>query len=314
MRVVELAGGVGGARLAHGLQAHLGGDLTVVVNTGDDLERHGLLICPDLDTILYTLAGIDNKAWGWGIEGETFAAAAMLARYGEETWFQVGDRDLATHLVRTKRLREGQRLTEVTDHLRTSLGVGARILPMTDSPVRTEVRTDDGWLDFQTYFVGLHQAPEVRELRYVGLDRAGSSPEVDVALSTAEAIVVAPSNPFLSLAPILGVSGIRAGIDAARARGVPVVAVSGIIGGRAVKGPADRLLASLGHESSALGVARIHAPWTDLFVLDRVDAALEPAIHALGLEVLVTDTLMDADAARARVAGEVLGAVAGRRR
>ena len=313
-RVVELAGGVGGARLAHGLQAHLGSDLSVIVNTGDDLERHGLLVCPDMDTVLYTLAGIDNKAWGWGLDGETFANAAMLARYGEETWFQLGDRDLATHIVRTRRVRDGQRLTEVTDHLRRSLGVAARILPMTDSPVRTQVRTDDGWLDFQTYFVGLHQAPEVRELRYAGLPDARATPEVEAALAEAEAILVAPSNPFLSLAPIIGVAGIRASIDAARARGVPVAAISGIIGGRAVKGPADRILASLGHEASALGVARIHAGWVDLFVLDGVDAALEPAVRALGLDVLVTDTLMDTDAARARVAGVVLEAVAARRR
>jgi len=312
--VVELAGGVGGARLANGLQAHLGSGLTVIVNTGDDLEQHGLLVCPDHDTVLYTLAGIDNRTWGWGLEGETFANAEMLAGYGEETWFRLGDRDLATHVVRTRRLREGQRLTDVALHLGASLGVAARILPMTDSAVRTKVRTDDGWLDFQTYFVGLHQAPEVRELRYDGLADAMATPEVEAALATAEAIVVAPSNPFLSLAPILGVAGIRAGIDAARARGVPVAAISGIIGGRAVKGPADRILVSLGHEASALGVARIHAPWVDLFVIDSVDADLERAIRELDLDVLVTDTLMETDEARARVAGSVLEAVAALRR
>ena len=312
--VVELAGGVGGARLAHGLQAHLGTGLTVVVNTGDDLERHGLLVCPDHDTLLYTLAGIDNRDWGWGLEGETFASSEMLARYGEETWFRLGDRDLATHIVRTRRLREGQRLTDVALHLQGSLGVAARILPMTDSPVRTQVRTDEGWIDFQTYFVGRHQAPEVRELRYDGLGEASATPEVIAALGAADAIIVAPSNPFLSLAPILGVAGIREGIDAARARGAPVVAVSGIIGGRAVKGPADRILASLGHDVSALGVARIHAAWTDVFVLDSVDARLAPAVRELGLEVLVTDTLMDSDDARARLAGAVLGAIAGQGR
>ncbi|MBI3747087.1 MAG: 2-phospho-L-lactate transferase [Chloroflexi bacterium] len=312
--VVELAGGVGGARLAHGIQAHLGAGLTVVVNTGDDLERHGLLVCPDHDTVLYTLAGLDNRALGWGLEGETFANAAMLAGYGEETWFRLGDRDLATHIVRTRRVREGQRLTDVARHLGASLGVAARILPMTENAVRTKIRTDDGWLDFQTYFVRLHQAPEVRELRYDGLAEATATPEVEAALAAAEAIVVAPSNPFLSLAPILGVAGIRAGIDAARARGVPVAAISGIIGGRAVKGPADRILVSLGHEASALGVARIHAPWIDLFVIDTVDAALAPAIRELGLDVLVADTLMDTDEARARVAGTVLEAVTALRR
>ena len=314
VRVVELAGGVGGARLAHGLQAHLGAGLTVVVNTGDDLERHGLVVCPDHDTVLYALAGIDNREWGWGLAGETFQNAEMLATYGEETWFRLGDRDLATHIVRTRRLRDGERLTDVLLHLQRSLGLEARILPMTDSPVRTQVGTDEGWLDFQTYFVGRHQAPEVRELRYEGLADARATPEVETALHAAEAIIVAPSNPFLSLAPILGVGGIRAGIDAARKRGTLVAAISGIIGGRALKGPADRMLASLGHEASALGVARIHAPLIDMFVIDRVDAGLEPAIRDLGVDVLVTDTIMDGDEARARVAGTVLEAVAARRR
>ena len=314
LQVVELAGGVGGAKLAHGLQAHLGSGLTVIVNTGDDLERHGLFVCPDHDTIMYTLAGIDNRDWGWGIAGETFASAEMLARYGEETWFRLGDRDLATHIVRTRRLRAGERPTAVAAHLQDALGIPARILPMADEPVRTQVRTDEGWLDFQTYFVGRHQAPEVRELRYDGLDAAQATPEVLDALAKADAIIVAPSNPFLSVAPILGVPGLRPAIDAARSRGVPIAAISGIIGGRALKGPADRILASLGHEATALGVARIYAPWVDLFVLDAVDEALAPAIRALGPDVLVTDTIMGDDAARARVAATVLEAVAARRR
>ena len=312
LRVVELAGGVGGAKLAHGLQAILGPNLTVIVNTGDDLERHGLLVCPDSDTVLYTLAGLDNREWGWGVTGESFANAEMLARYGEETWFRLGDRDLATHIVRTRRLRDGERLTAVAAHLARSLGVAARLLPMTDEPVRTKVRTDNGWLDFQTYFVGQHQAPEVRELRYDGVQEARATPEVLEALGVADAIVVAPSNPFLSVAPILAVPGIRQAIDAARARGVPVAAVSGIVGGRAIKGPADRILASLGHEATALGVARIYADWVDLFVIDQVDGELEAPIRALGLDVLVTDTIMTDDPARARLASQVLDAVAAR--
>lgn len=314
MRIVELAGGVGGAKLAHGLQAHLRDELTIVVNTGDDLERHGLLVCPDHDTVLYTLAGIDNREWGWGLAGETFANAAMLAGYGEETWFRLGDRDLATHIVRTRRLRDGQRLTEVAAHLQASLGIAARILPMCDEPVRTQVRTDDGWLDFQTYFVGRGQEPEVRELRHDGLAAARATPEVLAALAGADAIVVAPSNPFLSIAPILGVPGIREAIDIARERGVTVAAISGIVGGRAIRGPADRILASLGHEPSALGVARIYADWVDLFVLDDADAALAPAIGKLGLETLTTDTVMTDDDARARLAGTVLEALAARGR
>ncbi len=308
-RIVLLAGGVGGARLAHGLQAHLGDHLTVIVNTGDDLERHGLLVAPDHDTVMYTLAGIDNREWGWGIAGETFAASEMLARYGEETWFRLGDRDLATHIVRTRRLAEGTSLTNVALALQHSLGVSARILPMTDMPVRTEIRTDDGWLDFQTYFVGLHQAPEVREIRYRGLESAAPTAEISEALGSCDAIVIAPSNPFLSVAPILGVPGMREAIGRARRRGAPVVAMSGIVGGRAIKGPADRILASLGHEPSAVGVARYYGADIDLFLMDDVDAGLADDVRARGLDVMITDTLMTDEPARARIARAVLDAV-----
>ena len=307
--MVLLAGGVGGARLAHGLQAHLGDRLTIVVNTADDLERHGLLVCPDHDTVMYTLAGIDNRDWGWGIAGETFAAADMMAGYGEESWFRLGDRDLAAHIVRTNRLRGGMRLTEVLLGLQAALGHPARILAMADEPVRTEVRTDDGWLDFQTYFVRLHQEPDVRELRYRGLDVARITPEVLDAFQGADAIVIAPSNPFLSIAPILGVRGVREAIEAARTRGGRVMAMSGIVGGKAIKGPADRILTSLGHESTAVGVARQYRDLIDAFVIDDVDAHLEPDIRALGPDVLVTDSIMSDDEARSRVAGVLLDAI-----
>jgi LPPG:FO 2-phospho-L-lactate transferase len=309
-RVVLLAGGVGGARLAHGLQAALGNGLTVIVNTADDLERHGLLVSPDHDTVLYTLAGIEHPEWGWGIDGETFAAAGMLERYGEETWFRLGDRDLATHLVRTSRIRAGERPTLVSAVLQRGLAIEARILPMTDAEVRTEVLTDDGWLEFQDYFVRRHQAPDVRDLRFRGADGAAATPEVEAALGAAEAIVIGPSNPFVSVGPILAVAGIEAGLQTARARGAPVVAVSGIVGGHALKGPADRMLTSLGHEASALGVARLYAGVADVFVLDERDAGLEPAIRALGLRTLVTDTIMAGNAGRARLAAEVLAAAA----
>ena len=312
-RVVELAGGVGGAKLAHGLHAHLGQGLTVIVNTGDDLERHELLVCPDHDTVMYTLAGLDNREWGWGLAGESFAASEMLARYGEETWFRLGDRDLATHIVRTRRLRDGERLTPISRDLQAALGVAATILPMTDEPVRTRVRTDAGWLDFQTYFVGRHQEPAVHEVDFEGIAASRPTPEVIDALAAADAIVVAPSNPFVSVAPILEVPGMRAALDAARERGVPVAAVSGIVGGRAIKGPADRMFATLAGEApSALAVARRYAGWVDLFVLDTMDAALEADVAALGLRTLVTDTLMVDDAVRARLAGEVLDALAAR--
>jgi LPPG:FO 2-phospho-L-lactate transferase len=307
--VVLLAGGVGGARLAHGLQAHLGSALTVIVNTADDVERHGLLVSPDHDTVMYTLAGIDNREWGWGLEGETFAAAGMLERYGEESWFRLGDRDLATHIVRTARLRRGDRPTAIALDLQRALGVPAAILPMSDAPVRTEVLTDDGWLEFQDYFVRRHQEPAVRDVRFVGIEDAVATPEVERALEAPRAIVIAPSNPFVSVGPILAVGGIEAGLQTARSRGVPVVAVSGIVGGAALKGPADRMLLSLGHEASALGVARQYMGIADIFVLDNVDAALEAPIAALGMRTLVTDTIMTGDAGRARLAGEILEAV-----
>ena len=311
LRVVELAGGVGGAKLAHGLQAHLGDRLSVVVNTGDDLERHGLLICPDHDTVMYTLAGIDNREWGWGIAGETFVASEMLARYGEETWFRLGDRDLATHIVRTRRWRDGERMTAIALDLQAALGVAARILPMTDAPVRTQVRTDQGWLDFQTYFVGRHQEPEVLEVRFEGIGSSRATPEVVAAFEVTDGIVVAPSNPFVSVAPILAVPGIRGAIDAARARGVPVAAISGIVGGRAIKGPADRMIASLAGESpTAVAVARRYVGWVDIFVLDEVDAGLEAQVRDLGFVTLVTDTMMVDDPTRARLADAVLAALA----
>ncbi|MEX2184591.1 MAG: 2-phospho-L-lactate transferase [Chloroflexota bacterium] len=310
MKVVELAGGVGGARLAEGLAAHLGADLTVVVNTGDDLELHGLAVWPDHDTVVYTLAGLDDEDRGWGLRDETWAVMDALDALGEATWFRLGDRDIATHLWRTERLRAGERPTTVALGLRGRLGIAPEILPMADEPVRTVVRTDDGWLDFQEYFVHRHQEPAVHEVRFQGVESARPTAEVDAALRAADAVVIAPSNPIVSIGPILAVPGMRDALAAARARGVPVIAVSGIIGGAALKGPADRMLTSLGHESSALGVARLYEGLVDRFVLDDVDAGLEPAIAALGMRTVVTDTIMGGDAGRARLAGTILAAIA----
>lgn len=307
-RVVELAGGVGGAKLAEGLQAVVGERLTVIVNTADDTERHGLLVCPDHDTVLYTLAGLENETFGWGLRGDTWATMTALERYGEEAWFRLGDQDLATHIVRTERLRAGARLTDVLSRLQRALGVAARILPMCDEPVRTRVRTDDGWLAFQDYFVRLRQAPEVREVAFDGIEAARPSAEVVAAIESADVVVIAPSNPLVSVGPILAVPGMTELLAAARSRGTPIVAVSGIVGGKALKGPADRMLASLGHESSALGVARGYAGLIDGFVIDRADEALAPDIEALGPSVVVTDTVMTDDASRARLAREILAA------
>jgi len=305
-RVVELAGGVGGAKLADGLQAALGADLTVVVNTGDDLVLHGLAIWPDHDTVAYTLAGLDDVERGWGLANESWTVMDSLAELGDETWFRLGDRDLATHLWRTDRLRAGVRPTAVALEFARRMGIPAAILPMTDDEVRTEVRTGDGWLEFQEYFVHRHQAPEVHAVRFVGADRSTASPEVLAAIEAAELIVIAPSNPIVSVGPILAVGGVRDALGDARRRGVPVVAVSGIVGGRALKGPADRMLASLGHEPSALGVARLYADLADGFVLDDLDMGLRPAIDALGLATLTTDTVMTDDASRARFGAEVV--------
>jgi LPPG:FO 2-phospho-L-lactate transferase len=307
--VVELAGGVGGAKLAEGLQAILGDRLTVVVNTADDTERHGLLVCPDHDTVLYTLADLENEELGWGLRGDSWTAMGAMERYGEEGWFRLGDLDLATHIVRTERIRAGGRLTEVLLGLQRSLGLAARILPMADEPVRTEVRTDDGWLAFQDYFVRLRQAPDVREVRFAGIERARPTAEVAAAIGEAEVIVIAPSNPIVSVGPILSVAGMPELLAAARGRGTRIVAVSGIIGGKALKGPADRMLASLGHEPTALGVARGYAGLIDAFVLDTVDAELAPAVEALGVRAVVTDTIMGDDASRTRLARDVLAAV-----
>jgi LPPG:FO 2-phospho-L-lactate transferase len=314
MRVVCLAGGVGGAKLAVGLQETLApGELTVVVNTGDDLERHSLTVCPDYDTVLYTLAGIADPVQGWGVVGETWQVMGQLARLGDDVWFRLGDRDLATHLFRTERLRAGARLTEVALELSRSLGVASQILPMADEPVRTRVRTADGWLDFQDYFVRLRQEPEVLEVRFVGAERASVTPEVRDAFRSTEAIVLGPSNPIVSIGPIVAVPGLLAEIAAARSRGVPAVGVSGIVGGKALRGPADRMMASLGDEPSALGVARryVAAGLLDIFVIDRQDEALADAIRALGIEVEVTDTIMTDAGSRAVLAREMLAAAAG---
>ena len=309
-RVVLLAGGVGGAKLAHGLAAHVGDRLTVVVNTADDLERHGLAIWPDHDTVLYTLAGLDDRARGWGLRDETWQVMEQLRSLGQDAWFALGDRDIATHLIRTELLRDGTRPTEAARRLQAAFGISSRILPMTDDAIRTRVRTDDGWLDFQEYFVHRHQEPTVHEVAFDGALDARATWEVTTALRAATAILVAPSNPIVSIGPILAVPGITEALGEARERGTPVVAVSGIVGGRALKGPADRMLASLGHEVSALGVARLYAEWVDAFVIDRTDAVLQGEIEALNVRVVVADTIMVDAAARARLAAEMLEAAA----
>lgn len=307
--VVVFAGGFGGARMAHGF-AQLGDAvrLSVVVNTGDDVELHGLHVSPDLDTVMYTLAGLANDETGWGVRGETWSASEMLGKYGQETWFRLGDRDLATHIVRTKGLAEGARLTEVTAQLARALGIGATLLPMTDDRVRTQVRTAQGWLDFQDYFVRRHHEDDVLELRFDGSAEARATDEVVSAIKAAAVIVVAPSNPFLSVAPILSVGGI---LDAVGTSSAPVIGISPIVGNEAVRGPAAQIMRSLGGDASSAGVGRHYArTWPgllDVLVIDDVDAADAGAVQVAGIRPHVTGTLIGAEKERRRLAQDILG-------
>jgi LPPG:FO 2-phospho-L-lactate transferase len=304
MKVVALAGGVGGAKLAAGLQSVLpAGDLSVVVNTADDFDLWGLHICPDLDTVMYTLAGIANPETGWGIANESFESLNMLDRYGEDTWFKLGDRDLATHVLRTSRLRSGETLTEVTAAFCGALGIESIVLPMSDDPVATLLDTPTGRLEFQEYFVRRRQKDEVLGVEFRGIDDAGPTDEVFEAISGADAIIFCPSNPVVSVGPILAVPGMSEALASSQA---PKVAVSPIVGGRALKGPADRMLLSLGHEVSATGVAAMYSGLVDGMVVDLVDWEERGGIEESGVRVLVTDAVMRDDLDRARLAGETL--------
>jgi LPPG:FO 2-phospho-L-lactate transferase len=309
MKVCALAGGVGGAKLANGLQDVLPpGELSVVVNTADDFDLWGLHICPDLDTVMYTLAGISNPETGWGIVDETFETLNMLESYGEETWFKLGDRDLATHILRTSRMGSGETLTEVTAGLSGVLGVDSAVLPMSDDPVSTVLETPEGRLEFQEYFVRRGQRDEVLAVGLRGIQDAGPTERVLAAISGAHAIVLCPSNPVVSVGPILALPGMT---EALASSSAPKVAVSPIVGGRALKGPADRMLASLGHEVSATGVARMYAGLVDGMVVDRTDEGEQARIETLGMRVLVTQSVMRDAEDRARLASETLEFSAG---
>jgi LPPG:FO 2-phospho-L-lactate transferase len=307
--ILALAGGVGGARLAVGLAQCLSPrELAIVVNTGDDFEHLGLSICPDIDTVVYTLAGVHNASTGWGRADETWNFMCALKALGGEDWFQLGDRDLAMHVLRTHALRSGRPLSEVTRALARRLGVRHRVLPMSDTPVRTRVRTSRGELAFQDYFVRLRCKPRVRGFRFAGASRAHVPPALAELFASRriDGVVICPSNPYVSVAPILRVPAIGAWL---RARGVPVVAVSPIVGGAAIKGPAAKIMRELGVEPSALGIARYYGHRIDGWVLDRADAALREPIEKLGHAVRVTDTLMRDLAVSERLAAEVIGFV-----
>jgi len=294
-----LAGGVGAARLLRGLvEVQPPAHVTAVVNTGDDLVLHGLEISPDLDTVLYTLADAVSPDTGWGLVGETWRAMDALGRYGGQTWFRLGDADLATHLYRTQRRREGAALSQVTAELAAAWGVGVGLLPATDDRVATRLTlAEDGQeIAFQDYFVARRHEVAVSAVRFDGADAARPGPGVLAALGGADAVVIAPSNPIVSIAPILAIPGIRAAVEARRD---DVVAVSPIVAGAALKGPADRLMAELGHEPSVVGIARIYAPMAATLVVDDADAHLAPAVEAEGVRCVVAPTIMSTRAAAA---------------
>ena len=311
-RVALLAGGVGGAKLADGLYRALPqGELSIIANPGDDFELHGLTICPDHDTLLYTLAGLGDRERGWGLAGETWNALEQFGKIGAPDWFRLGDRDLALHIHRTALLKSGGRLTEVNRELQRRLGLpDAPILMATDDPLRTRVRTPEGWMEFQPWFVGAQAKPEVLEVEFVGAQRARVSAEVTEAILRAELIVIAPSNPLISIAPILAVDGVREAIASARTRGVQVIGVSPIVAGKAIKGPADRMLRAAGLPSSPVGVARALPGLFDTLLVEESDLtdALRAELAPLVPRVAGATTVMHDDDARLSLARRLLQA------
>jgi len=288
--VVVLAGGVGAARFLEGVVQVVEPErVTVVVNTGDDSEFYGLTVSPDVDIVLYTLAGLVEPSQGWGIKADTYNALEMLERLGRDRWFLLGDRDLAIHIHRTELLRRGMTPTEVTDDLRRRLGLAVTVLPMSDQPVRTAIRTPDGWQPFQEYFVRRRAQDDVLEIRYDGVETATPAPGLLDAIQTASGVLLSPSNPLVSIGTILGVAGVR---DALRTTPAPIVGVSPIVGGATIKGPADRMMRGLGMEVSAVGVARAYADFLDVLVVDEQDRDLAPRVEETGVRAVVTDTIM----------------------
>jgi LPPG:FO 2-phospho-L-lactate transferase len=303
-KITALAGGVGASKLLLGLHDVMQPqDLTVIVNTGDDITLHGLKISPDLDIVTYTLAGIVDSTKGWGYRGETFHALQRLALLGRPNWFNLGDRDLATHIHRTAMLAEGKSLSDAAESIRVSLGVKARILPMSDAAVPTRIGTAEGELHFQEYLVKRRAEAVVQAIRFDGAERALPAHGVLDALRDAGRIVICPSNPLISIGPILAVPGIREGL---RARKASVIAVSPIVGGKSLKGPSDKMLAELGYEPSALGVAKLYADFSGTFVIDPLDSLQADSIRKLGMRVEVIPTVMSTGAQKRKLARSLL--------
>ena len=303
-RIAALAGGVGASKLLLGLYNVMDpAGLTIIVNTGDDMELHGLKISPDLDIVTYTLAGIVDTAKGWGIRGDTFHALKRLSGYGRASWFNLGDRDLATHIHRTASLKEGKALSQAAESIRRALGVKARILPMSDDPVPTMIDSSEGPLHFQEYLVQRRAEPIVQGIRFTGAQAARPAPGVLAAIQEAGRIMICPSNPLISIGPILAIPGVREALCARRSE---VFAVCPIVGGKSLKGPSDKMLAQLGHEATALGVARLYADFTGAFVIDPADKAQAPAISALGMKVAILPTVMKTRAQKRKLARALL--------
>jgi LPPG:FO 2-phospho-L-lactate transferase len=303
-KITALAGGVGASKLLLGLYKIMNPTgLTIIVNTGDDILLHGLKISPDLDIVTYTLAGIVDPAKGWGFRGETFHALKRLAAFGRANWFNLGDRDLATHIHRTAMLSEGKTLSQAADFIRIALGVKSRVLPMSDSPIPTIIDSNEGPLHFQEYLVKRRAEPIVKGIRFDGAESALPAPSVLEAIRDAERILVCPSNPLISIGPILAVPGIR---DELRAHKEKVFAVCPIVGGKSLKGPSDKMLAQLGHQPTALGVAKLYTDFTGTFVIDPADKSQSAAISALGMKVVVLPTVMKTGAQKRKLARTLL--------
>ena len=302
--LVVLTGGTGGAKLIQGLSLEVSPeDLVVVCNTADDFVFHGLHISPDLDTITYTLAGIGDAAKGWGIQDDTFVVLEWLEKYGGESWFKLGDRDLATHITRSRLLRGGLRLAEVTERICRALGVRATVIPMSDDRVETRVVTPEGEISFQEYFVKRHWADEVKKVFFAGEKESRPAPGVLDAIRRAQAVILCPSNPITSIAPILSVPGIKGALQETKAA---IVAVSPIVEGAPVSGPADKLMAAMGMEVSAFGVAKAYADFLDRIVIAPADENLKGRIEALGIKTSVFPIRMDSLEDKRRVARELL--------
>jgi LPPG:FO 2-phospho-L-lactate transferase len=304
MKIAALAGGVGGSKLLLGLYRVMDpADLTIIVNTGDDIVMHGLHVSPDPDIITYTLAGVVNEETGWGIAGETFRVAEGLQRYGRDVWFKLGDRDLATHIHRSALLKNGRTLSQAMDSIRTALGVRARLLPMSDNPVPTMLETDEGRMHLQDYLVRRRCEPRLRKIVFEGVERARPAPGVIEAIEQADGIVISPSNPLISIGPILAVPGIR---EALRKRRADVVAVCPLVGGKSLKGPSDKMMAELSYEVSAVGVASLYRDICGMFVIDDTDDMAGGAIEALGIKAIVRPTIMTSVEDKEHLARHVL--------